>query len=278
MKNEISRKLLSWTETLFEKMRAIRAASILSPSFAFIRIQNKFLPTRCLHLATAAGSEAATDRFWEACVDCWRPNVEDVDRISWGKPAKKKGTGSRGVPHRLNREERTLFDLARKKGHLEVAGSAWRAQRREAPLLNTYRSYCDARGVASVVLQKSEGGDGDLVTMDLSPLRRPDAFRDWAEECARRVQPLTPEIPDASDDDNSDYTPADDGVDSWKSRPIYQLPPFYITWSLQRADAKKLCKQLSSMFETGDPKVSRSRKPVGVKPGKGRRSGGYGIG
>mmetsp|Transcript_32915 Transcript_32915/g.104225 ORF Transcript_32915/g.104225 Transcript_32915/m.104225 type:complete len:87 (-) Transcript_32915:620-880(-) len=22
--------------------------------------------------------------------DCWRPTVDDVDRISWGKPAKKK--------------------------------------------------------------------------------------------------------------------------------------------------------------------------------------------
>lgn len=35
-------------------------------------------------------------------MECWRPTPDDVDRISWGKPAKKKMTGSRGVPHRLN--------------------------------------------------------------------------------------------------------------------------------------------------------------------------------
>jgi hypothetical protein len=84
----------------------------------------------------------------------WRPDVNDVERISFGKPAKKKGTGSRGVPHRLNLDERFLFDHARRKGYLEVDGSGWRSQRREAPLLNTYRSLCDARGQASIVLRK----------------------------------------------------------------------------------------------------------------------------
>ena len=39
-----------------------------------------------------------------AATDCWRPTLDDVDRISWGKPAKRKGTGSRGIPHRLNDE------------------------------------------------------------------------------------------------------------------------------------------------------------------------------
>eukprot|EP00961_Rhodomonas_salina_P241896 3267749-Rhodomonas_salina.4 len=71
--------------------------------------------------------------------DCWRPTADDVDRISWGKPAKKKMTGSRGVPHRLNQvqspaslflrgsmhgpeqlpggqDERMLYDMARRKG------------------------------------------------------------------------------------------------------------------------------------------------------------------
>ena len=64
--------------------------------------------------------------IWQSRKKCWRPTVQDVENISWGKPAKKKGTGSRGVPHRLNHdEERKLFDQARKKGFLEVTGSGW---------------------------------------------------------------------------------------------------------------------------------------------------------
>jgi hypothetical protein len=75
----------------------------------------------------------------------WRPTVDDVVRISWGKPAKRKGTGSRGVPHRLNEDERRAFDTAVRKGFLESAGSGWRKERRDSPLLNTYRSFCDAK-------------------------------------------------------------------------------------------------------------------------------------
>jgi hypothetical protein len=74
--------------------------------------------------------------LWVANMDCWRPTINDVERISWGKPAKNKGTGSRGVPHRLNDEERFLFDQARRKGFLEINASGWRKQRRDAPLLN----------------------------------------------------------------------------------------------------------------------------------------------
>eukprot|EP00977_Amphora_coffeiformis_P012842 scaffold3255_cov158-Amphora_coffeaeformis.AAC.1 len=121
--------------------------------------------------------------FWEAPMETvWRPTVDDVERISWGKPAKQKGTGSRGVPHRLNEEERALFDRARQHGFLQVAGSAWRSQRREAPLLNTYRSLCDARGQASIVLHKGNTGVDDLV-IDLSPLRTPDTFNAIAQVC-----------------------------------------------------------------------------------------------
>ena len=81
--------------------------------------------------------------------DCWRPTLDDVDRISWGRNAKKKGTGSRGVPHRLNDDERSLYDFARRKGFVEIGGSGWRRRRSDAPLVNTYRSWCDARAVAA---------------------------------------------------------------------------------------------------------------------------------
>ena len=105
-----------------------------------------------------------------------------VDRISWGRNAKQKGTGSRGVPHRLNDEERSLYDFARRKGFVEVGGSGWRRQRSDAPLVNTYRSWCDARGVPAIYLHKARDGEDEVVA-DLSPLRTPLAFEDAAAFC-----------------------------------------------------------------------------------------------
>lgn len=243
--------------------------------------------------------------FWEARMDVWRPDVNDVERISWGKPAKKKGTGSRGVPHRLNLDERFLFDNARKKGFLETEGSGWRSQRREAPLLNTYRSLCDARGQASIVLHKGSTGVDELVC-DLSPLRNPKIFDDVAQKCldlqeggeivfqgsgtadeATGTDAGTGESSDTEDlsvtlgivdhltSSETDSTNPDDGP--WETRPIYQLPPYCISWELQRGEAKALGKSLAKVFATIEGK-KESKKPTGVKPGKGRRHGGYGIG
>ncbi len=228
--------------------------------------------------------------FWEARMDVWRPDVNDVERISWGKPAKKKGTGSRGVPHRLNLDERFLFDNARKKGFLETEGSGWRSQRREAPLLNSYRSLCDARGQASIVLHKGSTGMDELVC-DLSPLRNPEIFDEVAHKCLELQDggevvfqgsgseemeeeeenlSMTLDIVDQATKESSDDGP-------WETRPIYQLPPYCISWELQRSEAKALGKTLAKTFETIEG-IKKSKKPIGVKAGKGRRHGGYGIG
>ncbi|EOD03801.1 hypothetical protein EMIHUDRAFT_259824, partial [Emiliania huxleyi CCMP1516] len=140
------------------------------PSHAVLRVA---APGRALSpLACASAPPPLAEK------QCWRPTIDDVDRISWGRPAKRKGTGSRGQPHRLNDAERTLYDLARSKGFVEVAGSGWRSQRADAPLVNTFRSWCDARGVAAIFLHK--GSDVDQVVLDLSPLRRPAEFANAA--------------------------------------------------------------------------------------------------
>ncbi len=222
--------------------------------------------------------------FWEARMNCWRPTVNDVERISWGKPAKQKGTGSRGVPHRLNEEERFLFDQARRKGFLEIAGSGWRSQRREAPLLNSYRSLCDARGQASIVLHKGSSGMDELV-VDISPLRTPAMFLTVADYCQQKfegAQILNEEtfaIPDDAESTNEDESSeANSVISSWESRPIYQLPPFCIAWELERPEAKALGKELAGLFLTIEGNRAPSKKPIGVKPGKNRKHGGYGIG
>ena len=88
------------------------------------------------HGAIGLGSSISRARFVGGCGSAvvrragssdgdpkvWRPTAADVIAISWGKPAKRKGTGSRGVPHRLNDDERVLFDLAVKKGAVEIGG------------------------------------------------------------------------------------------------------------------------------------------------------------
>ena len=226
----------------------------------------------------------------------WRPDKQDVERISWGKPAKKKGTGSRGVPHRLNQDERQLFDQARTKGFLEVAGSAWRAQRSDAPLLNTYRSWCDACAQTSIVVHKSSTGVDDAVVVDISPLRLETAleFQAVADTCLQE-QPggvirnqgsvmTKGDDSEVSNDIAETVDSAEEALlldsDAWETRPIYQLPPYCVEWeSLQRAEAKQLAKAIATLCQTANKSREKaSKKPVGVKPGKGRRHGGYGIG
>jgi len=240
-------------------------------------------------------NDAVSEIQWKSRQKCWRPTIQDVERISWGKPAKKKGTGSRGVPHRLNHdEERKLFDQARRKGFLEVAGSGWRSQRRDAPLINTYRSLCDARGQVCIVLHKGNTGLDDELVIDLSPLRLPDTFEALGGDIVSFVQlpvddsNIDLEAPeeivseDASEDDN-DYGNDNDGDDdadliAWEERPIYQLKPYCITWKIDRSEGKAVGKKLATVFKTAEPKASTSKKPNHVKHGKNRRSGGYGIG
>jgi hypothetical protein len=233
---------------------------------------------------TLCSSKSDQAISWESRTKCWRPTIQDVERISFGKPAKKKGTGSRGVPHRLNEEERKLFDQARRKGFLEVGGSGWRSQRRDAPLVNTYRSLCDARGQACITLHKGNTGLDELV-IDLSPLRMPDAF--WTvekdtidfvgmETSYKASEEDTDDLLDESEVEIVGTIDPDD--DPFDSRPIYQLPAYCISWELQRSEGKSLGKKLAQEFKTIEANASKSKKPKHVKPGKNRRSGGYGIG
>ena len=60
-----------------------------------------------LHTASLARALTTTSPLFAAsAAKKLRPSKDDVDRISWGKPSKKKGVGSRGTPHRLNEAER----------------------------------------------------------------------------------------------------------------------------------------------------------------------------
>jgi hypothetical protein len=105
----------------------------------------------------------------------WRPTLDDVQRISQGDAARRRGTGSRAVPHRLNAEERKAYDIARQKGVLTIAGSGYRRERKGAPLANLWRQWCDARAQPCVVLARgATAAAGDAVLVDFSTLRLAD--------------------------------------------------------------------------------------------------------
>lgn len=105
----------------------------------------------------------------------FRPSLDDVERISRGQAAKKRGTGSRNVPHRLNEMERREWDLSKRRRYLLVRGTGYRSERGDSPLLNIYRQLCDALAVPSISVQRGVGSPPlDIVNVDLSPLRRLD--------------------------------------------------------------------------------------------------------
>jgi hypothetical protein len=103
----------------------------------------------------------------------FRPFLDDVERLSYGKGAKKqRGTGSRFVCHRLNRDERKLFELAKKASFLTVRGTGYRKERKGSPLCNIFRQRCDALEEICVIVEKRS--DLDTVVIDFSTLRVSD--------------------------------------------------------------------------------------------------------
>ncbi|GBF92778.1 hypothetical protein Rsub_05397 [Raphidocelis subcapitata] len=122
----------------------------------------------------------------------WRPTPDDVDRLSRGEGATKRGTGNSNIPHRLSAEERPVFESSKKKGYLAVRGTGARKAhaRHGHPLPNSWRQHCDARGLPCVVIEQDRSGGGeDTVVVDLAPLRLLDCSEvsERCRELARRL-------------------------------------------------------------------------------------------
>ena len=96
-------------------------------------------------LQAMRGYRAAAGRgvFVAAMARPWRPEMDDVDRLSKGGAAKRRGTGSFHIPHRLNSDERPVYEAAKKKGYLQVRGTGYRKGRKGHPLPNIYRQVGD---------------------------------------------------------------------------------------------------------------------------------------
>ncbi len=103
----------------------------------------------------------------------FRANLDDVENLSYGRGAKKqRGTGSRFTCHRLNRDERRIFDQAKRDGFLTVRGTGYRKNRKGSPVVNTFRQRCDALARLCVTIEKRS--DSDRVVIDFSTLRVQD--------------------------------------------------------------------------------------------------------
>ena len=102
----------------------------------------------------------------------WRPTLDDVERISYGKRANKRGTGSYNICHRLNQDERQLYNTAKSNNYLITKGTAYRRRRKGSPVANTYRQRCDALDQACIIIEKHSGFD--KIKIDVSTLRLQD--------------------------------------------------------------------------------------------------------
>ena len=231
-----------------------------------------------------------------------RISKDDVERLSRGQPAKKKGCGSRGVPHRLNEEERAAFERAARNGFVTLEGTGYRRGRKGSPLANIHRQWCDARAKPQIVLCKASGGRMlDNIIVDLSPLRciDEDFFTKWKADILHTAaisgmalvseykedstQTLSIEFEDDDDnepcDENDEECLAEElyrkefvlEVDSWSIEPIWRLPMVSVgVFEGDRTKAKAMAKRLSILWDIREelPKTgggAKNRKSAGAQ-------------
>jgi hypothetical protein len=236
--------------------------------------------------------------------DLRRISKDDVDRLSRGQPSKKKGFGSRNVPHRLNDQERNEMDRASKKGYLALAGAGNRRTRKGSPLANIHRQWCDARDKPQILLFKAVSGRPmDEVMVDLSPLRMNGLFDDpkqadeflvkWKTEILSAATNAGMGLCSDDDDDGEensepvldDEEPSDYVVilneisqEAWASQPIWKLPMVSIgTFEGDRAKAKAMASELAILWGVPEETVGdgpKTRKAAGAQGGGKTKTGG----
>ena len=210
-----------------------------------------------------------------------RPSLDDVERISKGQAARKRGVGSRAVPHRLNEEERIEWNNAKSRQYLMLRGSGWRRERGDSPLANIYRQLCDAKNIPCISIAKgigigedvtnnadsssnsnnsnSIGAIENVVIIDFSPLRLgycEDVTR-MAQLCmsAAGVFPSLIRVDDQSDPRQLGRAEEDMNFDS---DPIWRLPVHRVLASFSnRAESKAFAEALVSELITKKTKSQR---------------------
>ena len=254
------------------------------------------VPERMVHFVSGATKKTRSGKT----NDLRRISRDDVERLSKGQPSKKKGYGSRNVPHRLNEAEMEELQRAARKGYVTVSGGGNRRTRKGSPLLNIHRQWCDAREKPQIVLYKSTHGDvpKDQVVVDLSPLRLHGLFDDateieefltkWKVEvhtaaCEHGMDCFDDEcnLDDEEEELDTDATCNTEfavvvderAQEAWATQAIWKLPPLSIgTFLGQRSDAKAMAKTLAELWEIPELEQQpgggpNNRRNAGAKKG-----------
>jgi hypothetical protein len=180
-----------------------------------------------------------------------RPSLDDVERISKGQAAKKRGTGSRGVPHRLNEAERKEWDLAKKRRFLLLRGSGWRKERGDSPLANIYRQFCDCMDVLCVTVSRGVGTPPvDEVIIDFSPLRKKDVEL-IAKDCIAEASKLA-SFQVLEDNSNVDLLGWDNATQMLEEEVIWRIPVFSVVATFtERADSRHFAELVAQRYANG---------------------------
>lgn len=239
---------LTLTSAYCTVLPLLRSSAALSSLQHCNRIQAK-------HVSYAFYSTSRTCLFGKKLAI--RPTVDDVERISRGQAAKRRGTGSRGVPHRLNSAERIEWDLAKKRRFLMLRGTGWRRERGDSPLANIYRNYCDAVEVPCISIARAIGIQDliDHVIIDFSPLRRID-IQDMVTAC----KSMTTQYSSAQEvQDNTSLQEQGWGGDIQElleNELIYRLPVYSLVIPFSvRAEARRFAEELAIKFANGVKQV-----------------------
>lgn len=180
-----------------------------------------------------------------------RPSLDDVERISKGQAAKKRGTGSRGVPHRLNEAERKEWDLAKKRRFLLLRGSGWRKERGDSPLANIYRQFCDSQGILCVTVSRGVGNPPvDEAIIDFSPLRTKDVG-DIAKDCIAQASGLSSFLA-TTDNSNVDLLGWENAQELFDEEVIWRIPVFSVVATFSdRADSRLFAETIAQKYAGG---------------------------
>lgn len=185
--------------------------------------------------------------------DVIRPSIDDVEKISFGQAAKKRGTGSRAVPHRLNADERKEWDFAKKKRYIVLRGSGWRKERGDSPLANVYRLFCDAITIPAISVKRGQGVDVlDEVLIDFSTLREKDISQ-LVEQCKILSTQFTS---CTSTEDCSDLTILgwkDNIEEVYETYAIWRIPSLHLSLKFNdRNDAKLFAAEIAQKIAGGE--------------------------
>ena len=186
-----------------------------------------------------------------AKVDGPRPTLDDVERISRGDAAKRRGTGSRMVPHRLNQLERKEWDLSKKRRYMLLRGSGYRKERGASPLANIYRQLCDALNIVCITVARGVGNPPlDEVVIDFSPLRTTQVA-EVARACLDEATNYS-SFEGAVDNSDVDVLGWTDVDVMLKEDVIWRIPVFTVVATFaSRADSRKYAETLAVKFANG---------------------------